>query len=118
MTRLFAGTPWDRPPTCDRCGLVESECRCPPPSLPPRPLKAPQSQTARLAEEKRPGNRWVTVVRGLASVDNDLPSLVTQLKQACGAGGSHVDEQIELQGRHTVAVRRLLEGLGYKVRGT
>ena len=30
VTRLFAGTPWDRPPTCERCGELEAECKCPP----------------------------------------------------------------------------------------
>ncbi len=47
VTRLFAGTPWDRPPTCDRCGKPESECACPPPVVEPIRL-APASQTARL----------------------------------------------------------------------
>ena len=30
MGRLFAGTPWDRPLTCERCGQPESACQCPP----------------------------------------------------------------------------------------
>ena len=38
MTRLFAGTPWDRPPTCERCGKLESECACPPPAVEPKRL--------------------------------------------------------------------------------
>ena len=47
MTRLFAGTPWDRPPTCERCGKLESECDCPPAAVPPRRLP-PETQTARV----------------------------------------------------------------------
>ncbi len=31
MTRLFAGTPFDRPPTCERCGKLVEDCACPPP---------------------------------------------------------------------------------------
>src|SRR5947199_8995782 len=28
--RLLEGTIFDRPPHCDRCGLPETECKCPP----------------------------------------------------------------------------------------
>jgi translation initiation factor 1 len=114
---MFAGTPWDRPPTCDRCGLVESECRCPP--LPPaEPARlAPSKQTARLVVEKRPGKRTMTVIRGLAVADNDLPALLAKLKAACGAGGTVVEDQLEIQGQHVERARTVLSGLGYKTKG-
>ena len=82
--RLFEGTPWDRPPRCERCGELEEVCTCPPP---PRVLTPPEKQTARLAVEKRKKGKVVTVVRGLAADDNDLPGLLGRLKAACGAGG-------------------------------
>ena len=69
MTRLFAGTPWDRPPTCERCGKLESECTCPPPLVAPVRL-APESQTARLRLEKRPRGKVVTVVANLDPAGN------------------------------------------------
>ena len=93
MTRLFAGTPFDRPPTCDRCGRLESECDCGPP---PVELIPPEKQTAKLTLEKRKRGKVVTVVRGLPAVGNDLPQLLSELKTACGAGGSLQDEQLEL----------------------
>ena len=64
VTRLFAGTPWDRPPSCERCGKPESECQCPPPAAEPTRI-APELQTARLSLEKRPKGKLVTVIGAL-----------------------------------------------------
>src|SRR4051794_41306427 len=71
MQRLFTGTEWDRPPTCERCGKPESECGCPPPVAEPVRL-APESQTARLRREKRAKGKLVTVVAGLGPASDDL----------------------------------------------
>ncbi|WP_164102977.1 translation initiation factor [Candidatus Laterigemmans baculatus] len=114
MTRLFAGTQWDRPPTCEVCGELEEQCRCPPP---PRQYADPATQTARIAVEKRKGGKRVTVVRGLAAAENNLPELLTQLKNHCGAGGTVKEDELEIQGDQAAAVRRILEQLGYKVKG-
>jgi translation initiation factor 1 len=75
--RIFSGTPYDRPPKCDRCGALEADCTCP-------PLAA--GQLARLAVEKRKKGKVVTVIRGLAATRNDLPTLLSKLKNQCGAG--------------------------------
>lgn len=112
--RLFAGTPWDRPPHCERCGKLESECQCAPP---PPPLIPPTQQTAKLAIEKRAKGKIMTLVRGLPAVGNDLPQLLTKLKNACGAGGTLRDEELEIQGDHRQRVREVLEQLGYRVKG-
>src|SRR4051795_10565357 len=97
MQRLFAGTPWDRPPTCESCGKLEAECVCPP--IAPEPLRLPpESQTARLQVEKRAKGKVVTVVSGLDPEGNDLSTLASTLKSRCGAGGTVKDGQIELQG--------------------
>lgn len=112
--RLFEGTPWDRPPRCERCGALEQDCRCPPA---PPPRIPPAQQTARLAVEKRPKQKVVTVVRGLPEVGNDLPELLAQLKAACGAGGTLKEEVLEIQGRHLDRIRALLAELGYRVKG-
>lgn len=115
MGRLFAGTPWDRPPTCDRCGKTEAECDCPPPVVAPRRI-APDSQTARLRVEKRPKGKVVTVVVGLDSDGNDLADLAGRLKTRCGTGGTVRDGTIELQGDHLARAEALLSSLGYRVR--
>jgi translation initiation factor 1 len=112
--RLFEGTPFDRPPRCERCGELETDCRCPPP--PPARIP-PEKQTARLAVEKRPRGKHVTVVRGLPMEGNDLPELLAALKSACGAGGALKDETLEIQGDQRQRVRDVLAGIGYRVHG-
>jgi translation initiation factor 1 len=112
--RLFAGTPFDRPPTCDRCGLNEAECKCQP--LPPAFIP-PEKQTALLAVEKRRKGKVVTLIRGLPAASNDLPALLARLKSQCGAGGTLDGENLEIQGEHTDRLRRLLAEIGYRVRG-
>jgi translation initiation factor 1 len=115
LGRLFAGTPFDRPPTCDRCGKLESECACPPLIVEPVRL-APETQTARLKLEKRPKGKVVTVVHGLDPDGNDLDDLAARLKARCGTGGTVKDGSIELQGDHLAVAEAALKGIGYKVK--
>jgi translation initiation factor 1 len=116
VQRLFAGTKWDRPPTCERCGRAESECQCPPPPA-PEPLRLdPASQTARLRKEKRAKGKLVTVVYGLDPAGNDLNALASTLKARCGSGGTFKDGLIELQGDKLDAAEAALQALGYKTR--
>ncbi len=111
--RLFEGTPWDRPPRCERCGELESECQCPAPAAPRVP---PEKQTAKIAVEKRKKGKVVTAIRGLSAHDNDLPALLTELKTACGAGGAVKEDVLEIQGAHADRVRQLLTAKGYRVK--
>lgn len=113
--RLFAGTPWDRPPRCERCGELESACRCPPLPKHATPRVPPEKQRARVAVEKRARGKLVTVVRGLAAADNDLAALLTQLKSACGAGGTVKEDLLEVQGDHRARIAGLLAEIGYRV---
>ena len=116
MGRLFDGTPWDRPPHCERCGLPELECNCP--TIVPEAVRLePGTQTARLRVEKRPKGKMVTVVRGLDPIGNDLGALAARLKGAIGGGGTvKGDGTIEVQGEHLDRVEKLLGSLGYKTR--
>ena len=113
--RLFEGTQFDRPPKCERCGELESVCRCPPAAPPPPVRIAPEKQTAKVAVEKRKKGKQVTVVRGLRAAENDLPALLTRLKTSCGAGGTVKDDTLEIQGDHVERVRRELREIGYRV---
>ena len=115
MGRLFAGTPWDRPPSCDRCGRPESECECPP--IPVGPIRLdPGSQTARIRVEKRPKGKLVTVVHHLDPEGNDLAALASILKARCGTGGTVKDGTIELQGDKIAPAEMALLAIGYMVR--
>ncbi|TWT79987.1 translation initiation factor Sui1 [Planctomycetes bacterium CA13] len=126
MTRLFAGTPFDIPPTCDLCGKLESECVCTDEekadaeSARQRAADAiePAKQTAHIRVEKRKGGRKATVIDGLTAKANDLPGLLTTLQAACGAGGTvkPKEDQIELQGDHTESVRNVLSKIGYRMK--
>ena len=115
MGRLFAGTPFDRPPTCERCGQLEAACACPP--VVAAPVRTPPGeQTARLKVEKRVKGKVVTVVAGLDPAGNDLPDLAALLKGRCGAGGTVKDGAVELQGDHLANAERALQALGYRTR--
>lgn len=115
MGRLFAGTPWDRPPTCDRCGKPEADCACPPVVVEPVRIP-PESQTARLRFETRPKGKLVTMIAGLDPVGNDLEGLAARLKARCGSGGTIKDGVIELQGDHVATAETLLKSIGYKTK--
>lgn len=114
MARLLEGTPFDRPPRCERCGLLESECSCPP--TPARATVPPGQQTARVSLEKRPGHRSATVVAGLSEEEKDLQRLLAELRARCGAGGTVKNGRIEIQGEHLERVRHFLSELGYRVK--
>ena len=110
--RLFAGTPFDRPPKCERCGELETECHCPPQAS---PREGGRQLTARLSLEKRRKGKIVTVIRGLG--DGGLDELLSQLKTACGAGGTMKDGVLEIQGDHLGRIAEVLHSLGYRVKG-
>jgi translation initiation factor 1 len=112
--RLFAGTPFDIPPKCDRCGVLEADCKCPP--LPAGRIP-PNQQTAKLSIEKRKKGKVVTVIRGLSELGNDLPTLLSQLKSQCGAGGAIQEDCVEIQGEHLERIRTTLSELGFRVKG-
>lgn len=114
--RLFEGTEFDRPPHCDRCGLLESDCECPPVVVEPARIP-PGKQTARLAVEKRKKGKIVTVIRGLDPEGTDLPDLLKRLKSSCGAGGSIDAGTLEIQGNHIERIRQTLEQIGFRVKG-
>jgi translation initiation factor 1 len=110
--RLFAGTPFDRPPTCEQCQRLESDCCCP-----PKPIlgKPPEKQLARIRLEKRKNGKWVTTIRDLDSTGDYLPQLLTKLKKHCGAGGAIDDSVLEIQGNHVPRITEFLKQSGYRI---
>jgi translation initiation factor 1 len=137
MSRLFSGTPFDRPLSCPKCGKPPADCRCL--HLPgkkkmsqragrkenqldsglvltPKNAAPPADQLAKIRTEKRKGNRIVTLITGLEHPGNDLPALCTALKQTLGTGGSVQGRTIELQGHTAHAVQQYLSSNGYNAR--
>lgn len=109
---LFAGTEFDRPPRCEKCEELESECVCPPEA---KAVTSPGSQKLKVFTEKRKRGKMVTVVSGHANEDDVVQSLLTKLKTLCGAGGTLKEGNIEIQGDHVDRVRKSLIEMGYKV---
>tara|TARA_A100001391_G_scaffold178717_1_gene143308 strand:- start:841 stop:1224 length:384 start_codon:yes stop_codon:yes gene_type:complete len=126
MSRLFAGTPFDIPPTCELCGNPEPQCSCTAAEKEAAETRqrieservAPEKQTATIRTEKRKGGRTATVITGLSAVANDLPSLLSQLQAACGTGGTvkRKEDLIELQGDHVANATRCVVDLGYRIK--
>jgi len=118
MSRLFAGTEWDRPPTCDRCGKLLAECRCPPVAPPARPAGQvdAKGQKVTVRREKRQKGKEVTVVRGIDPARNDLPALLTKLKSSLGTGGSLDGNDLVVQGDQIERVVAALIKLGFQAK--
>jgi len=112
MTRLFAGTPFDRQPKCERCGRLRQDCACP---LPEPERTPPEQQRVKIAIEKRKKGKVVTALRGLTEREAEISELLSHLKSVCGAGGTFKDGVLEIQGEHAERVRDALLKRGYRV---
>jgi translation initiation factor 1 len=111
MPGLFAGTPLERPVTCEVCGKVLAECRCPRGGG-GRVVRA-RDQSPRVRRERRAGGKWMTVVEGLDPVATDLGALLARLKAECAAGGGVREGRVEVQGDQRERVVGLLRAMGY-----
>lgn len=110
MGGLFAGTPLERPVTCERCELPRDRCACPRDAA--GRVTLPKDQPARVRREKRRG-KMVTVVSGLDAAATDLPALLKRFRTALGTGGTVVEDGFELQGDHRDRVLATLREMGY-----
>lgn len=106
---------------CLRCGKFEPDCKCPP--LPPEPEEpkaavpppAPpeRTETIRMRREKRGGGREVVLLEGFPP-DEDLDTLLRELKKTLGCGGSARGGVVEIQGDHRDRIAPLLAARGYR----
>ncbi|MDX2147615.1 MAG: translation initiation factor [Planctomycetota bacterium] len=116
MSGLFAGTPLERPVTCERCNKPHAQCKCPRDRATGRVLD-PKDQAVRVRCEQRRG-KIVTVVTGLTPRSpgtDDLPELFKQLKTRLATGGAldAASATIELQGDHRDRLVEHMKSLGY-----
>ena len=74
MSGLFAGTPLERPVTCEVCEKPLDECACP--RAEDGSVRLPRDQPAVVKMERRARGKVVTTVRGLDPVASDLPGLL------------------------------------------
>ena len=99
---------------CPKCGWPIDCCRCSKAAKEPVPAKL--TCVLRL-EKKGRGGKAVTVVAGLPRNAAFLASLASELKRACGTGGTAADGAVEIQGDQRERLRPLLAAKGWTVRG-
>jgi translation initiation factor 1 len=116
MSGLFAGTPLERPPTCERCGRPHAACACP--RGRDGKVLDPGAQAVRVRREKR-GGKMVTVAAGFAprsAKTDDLPAMLGELKKTLATGGKAFEDGFEVQGDHRDRVVGWLAERGYSVK--
>jgi translation initiation factor 1 len=99
---------------CGGCGEPIADCRCA--TAAEKPVTARLRCVLRL-EKKGRGGKTVTVVAGLPRNAAFLAALASELKRACGTGGTAADEAVEIQGDQRERLRPLLVAKGYSVKG-
>ena len=79
--------------------------------------RVPDDGVVRISRQKQGrGGKTVTVVTGLPGSEAELDSLLKDLKQHCGAGGSRNGRALEVQGDNRERIRAYLETRGLKPR--
>ena len=99
---------------CPKCGWPTDDCRCSRGA--DEPVAAKLACVLRL-EKKGRGGKTVTVVAGLPRNAAFLASLASELKRACGTGGTAGEDAVEIQGDQREKLRPLLAAKGWTVRG-
>jgi translation initiation factor 1 len=101
---------------CPVCGWPQRDCQC---SSRRDAIEAvPARVVAKLRMEKKGrGGKAVTVVYGLPRNPEFLRELSRDLKRSCGAGGTVIDDGVEIQGDLRERVRDALSKRGYVVKG-
>jgi translation initiation factor 1 len=99
---------------CPKCGWPVDDCRCSKAAEEPVPAKL--ACVLRI-EKKGRGGKTVTVVANLPRNAAFLADLASELKRACGTGGSAQEDTVEVQGDHRERLRPLLAAKGWAVRG-
>lgn len=100
--------------TCPRCRWPVRDCRCD--SVPDEPVPAKIVAKLRVEKSGR-GGKTVTVVYDLPKNREFLKQLASELKQACGTGGTTGESQVEIQGDQREAIRARLAAKGWTVKG-
>jgi len=102
--------------TCPKCGWPQRDCKCS--SQLGRDQPVPAKVVAKLRMEKKGrGGKTVTVVYDLPDNAAFLKDLASELKRACGTGGSVADNTVEIQGDLRNRIREVLVKKGWTVKG-
>ncbi len=91
--------------TCKKCGLPTELCIC--------ETISKETQKIKIQETRKRFGKTVTMIKGIDSSSIDIPKLLKKLKSKLSCGGTYKDGVIELQGKHTNAVKKLLVEEGF-----
>jgi translation initiation factor 1 len=101
---------------CPTCGWPVRDCTCSRQFARDDPLPAKIVAKLRIEKSGR-GGKTVTVVFDLPPNAAFLKELAGELKRACGAGGSVVENTVEIQGDLRERIRAVLVKKGWTVKG-
>ena len=113
LSRLVYSTEQGR--ICPDCAQPQAQCRCEQEKA-AQNLARPQGPVRLTLETKGRKGKGVTVVEGLVMDEPTLKSLLKELKNACGSGGTHKEGVLEIQGDHRATVQARLEQRGLTVK--
>ena len=97
---------------CPACRQPQAQCQCKSAKLVP----AGDGVVRVSRSSKGRGGKTVTLVQGLALAPDELATLGKRLRTACGAGGTHKDGVLEVQGDHVARVLTWLQAQGFKAK--
>ncbi len=101
---------------CPTCGWPERDCKCRDGAAHDEPLPARIVAKLRMEKAGR-GGKTVTVVYDLPRNQPFLRALAAELKRSCGAGGTVVENTVEIQGDLRDRIRDLLLRKGFGIKG-
>jgi translation initiation factor 1 len=112
-----------RCPSCGKrldrctCGQAAGAARAPREDRPKAVNSLPRDGVVRLLRDRKGrGGKTVTLVAGLSGPPAALAQLASELKRACGTGGTLRGDVLEIQGDVRDRVRAELERRGYTVK--
>ncbi len=88
---------------CLKCGLPKQACVC--------EKIAKSSQKIKVTVDKKRYGKYVTIVSGLSGVD--IKEITKALKNELACGGTHRENEVELQGDHRKRIKDVLIKLGF-----
>jgi translation initiation factor 1 len=98
----------------DRCSCGESRAKQ---QQQPKSLNLPRDGVVRLLRDRKArGGKTVTLIAGLNGSAEKLAMLASELKRACGTGGTLRGDVIEMHGDIRDRLKTELERRGYTVK--
>src|SRR2546423_2313081 len=118
--RLVYDSDTAQPGRCPTCGKRLDRCSCRQPRSAPsqaKPLNLPRDGVVRLLRDRKGrGGKTVTLVAGVSGSPEKLAVLASELKRACGTGGTLRGDLIEMHGDIRDRLKTELERRGYTVK--